>query len=102
MTDENKIVEVKQECFCRSKSFKKFLITALGTFVGVFCALSLFSALHKPTMPPCPFARGHMMRPPIHCHHHYGHHRGFRGDFQHKKIMKDRIAPDKVKVEVKG
>lgn len=103
MTDENKIVEVKQECFCQSKGFRKFLTIALGSFVGVFCALSLFAALHKPPMPHCPFAYGKMMRPAMHCnHHHFNHHRGMTGDFHHKKIMKDRIAPDKVKVEVKG
>lgn len=102
MTDENKIVEAKNECFCQSKGFRKFLITALGTFVGVFCALSLFAALHKPPMPACPFAKGPMMRPAMHCqHHHFNHHRKHPGDFQYKKMMRDRIAPDKVKVEVK-
>ena len=103
MTDEIKNVEVKQECFCQSKFFRKFLVTALGSFVGVFCALSLFAALHKPPMPPCPFGHGPMMRAPFHCHHkHFNHHKGYRGDFHHKKLMKDRIAPDKVNVEVKG
>ena len=102
MSEENKIVEVKNECFCQSKGLRKFLTIALGTFVGVFCALSLFSALHKPKMPPCPFAYGAMMRPAMHCHHHYTPHGMPKGDFHYKKIMKDRIAPDKVKVEVKG
>ena len=104
MTDENKtnVVEVKTECFCQSKWFRKFLKTAVGTFVGVFCALSLFAALHKPPMPPCPFAKGPMMRPAMHCQHHFHHHRMPRGDFHYKKMMHDRIAPDKVKVEVKG
>lgn len=102
MTDENKIIEVKKECFCQSKGFRKFLTVALGSFVGVFCALSLFSALHKPPMPPCPFAYGKMMRPAMHSHHYYGHHRMPRGEFHGKKIMKDRISPDKVKLEVKG
>ena len=107
MTNENKGVNegvnksVKNECFCQSKSFRKFLTIALGTFVGVFCALSLFAALHKPKMPPCPFAYGHMMRPAMHCQHHFNHHRMHRGDFHHKKMIKNRIAPDKVKVEVK-
>ena len=101
MTDENKIVEIRETCFCQSKIFKKFLTIALGTFVAVFCALSLFSALHKPPMPACPFAKGPMMRPAMHCHHYYGHHRDHRA-FHHKKMMKDTIAPDKVKVEVKG
>lgn len=86
MTEENKI-EIKEEktCFCQSKWFKKFLVKALAVFVGTFCALSLFAALHKPPMPPCPFAKGPMMRPAMHCHHHhYGHYRGHRGDFQRK------------------
>ena len=85
MTDENKIVEVKKECFCQSKWIKKFLITTSGTFVGVFCALSLFAALHKPPVPPCPFGHARMMRPPVHCHHHFD--RQARGDF-HKKLEK--------------
>lgn len=66
MTDEMN-VEIKEEkcnCFCHSKGFRKFLITATGTFVGVFCALSLFAALHKPPMMmPCPCHR--MMMPPM-------------------------------------
>ena len=114
MTEENKGVNegvntgvnegVKNECFCQSKWFRKFLTTALGTFVGVFCALSLFAAMHKPPMPPCPFGYGKMMRPPMHCHHHhhFNHHKKFRGECPHKKMMQNRIAPDKVKVEVKG
>ena len=105
MTDENKIEvnnEIKHECFCQSKWFRKFLTIALGTFVGVFCALSLFTALHKPPMPPCPFANGPMMRPAMHCPHHFGHYKHMRGDFHHKKFMKDTVMPDKVKVEVKG
>jgi hypothetical protein len=102
MTEEIKVTEVKNECFCKSKGFRKFLTTALGTFVGVFCALSLFAALHKPPMPPCPFGHGPMMRPAMHCHHHhFNHHRGPKGHFQHKQFVKDRIAPDKLKVEVK-
>ncbi len=60
MSDEIKVTEEKKEeckCFCRSEGVKKFVIVALGSFVGVFCALSLFAALHKPPM----------MR-----HHHFG------------------------------
>ena len=105
MTNENNN-EVKNEtckCFCKSEWFKKFITKTLAVFVGTYCALSLFAALHKPPMPPCPFARGPMMRPAMHCHHHHFHgQKDFRGDFYHKKIMKERIAPDKVKVEVKG
>ena len=53
MTDEIKNEEKNEcKCFCKSKEFKKFLITSLGTFVGVYCALSLFAALHRPPMMP--------------------------------------------------
>ena len=96
MTEENKIEE-EHKCFCRSKSFKKFLITTCGTFVGVFLALCLFAATHKPPMPapipmaPCPCAGYHQMirpyGPPPH-HHHFD--KGHRGDF-HKKMMKQRM-----------
>ena len=104
MTEENRTekLEIKHECFCQSKWIRKFLTTALGTFVGVFCALSLFAALHKPPMPPCASAHCQMMRPAMHCHHHFNKHRKPMGDFHHKKMMRDRIVPDKVKVEVKG
>ncbi len=70
MTEENKIAEEKT-CFCQSKGFRKFLIIACGTFVGVYVALSLFAAIHKPPMPmsapapmggPCPCA-GQMAKP---------------------------------------
>jgi len=106
MTDENKTVEEeKHTCLCRSKGFRKFLIVTGGTFVGVFLALSLFAALHKPPMPaPCPM----QMMPPCPCHQmarpdfgpqfggpqgvpQFGPQnfdRGPRGDF-HKKINKD-------------
>mgnify|MGYP003319587597 CR=1 FL=1 len=70
MTDENKnVVEVKTECFCQSVWFKEFLVKALAVFVGVYAALSLFAALHKPPMPPCPYGKM-MMRPPIQKMHH--------------------------------
>ena len=46
----NNYEEKNQEhkCICQSKGFKKFLIIALGTFVGVYCALCLFAAIHRP------------------------------------------------------
>lgn len=104
MSNENYNVEVKEEhkcnCFCHSKGFRKFLVIALGSFVGVFSALSLFAALHKPPMmmPPCP-CRCQMMRPAMHHHHHFD--RANRGDF-HKKVMKEgfeRKVPVKVEVD---
>ena len=94
MTEENKIVEEKT-CLCQSKGFKKFLIVAGGSFVGVFLALSLFAALHKPPMPPMPmnsyaFGPGPRMVRPCASHHQHFE-KGHRGDF-HKKIMKDRMG----------
>ena len=83
MTNENQSVEnneVRNVCFCQSEGVKRFLITALGSFVGVFCAICLFAALNKPPMPPCPYAP--MMRAPIHCPCHLG--KQERGKFQHK------------------
>ena len=100
MTEENKIVEEEQcRCFCKSKGFRKFLVVTTGTFVGVFLALSLFTALHKPPMPalmPCPCEYHQMAKP----HHNGGHHfdrgeRGNRGEF-HKKgehATADKKAP---------
>ena len=57
MSDEIKVTEEKKECkcFCCSEGFRKFLIVAIGSFVGVYCALSLFAAIHRPPVPPCPF-----------------------------------------------
>jgi len=70
MTEEIKIEEEKKcNCFCHSKGFKKFVVVAAGTFVGVYLALSLFAAIHKPPMPapapapmPCP-CQQQMLRP---------------------------------------
>ena len=96
MTNENKI-EIKETktCLCQSEWFRKFLLKTLAVFVGTFCALSLFSALHKPKMPPCPYGKM-MMRPPIHHMHHYRgpakfeHHRQFKKqEFQKNFESKD-------------
>ena len=82
MSDENKNLEVQEikekKCFCKSEEFKKFLIVTFGSFVGVFLALSLFAALHKPPMPIVP--------------HHFGprpaiEHQ-FRGDFDGPRAHK--------------
>lgn len=95
MTNENKI-EIKETntCFCKSEWFKKFLTNTLAVFVGVFCALSLFSALHRPKMPPCPYKI--MKRPPMAYHHHqfkrFEH--GPRADFHYKRIEKRNFDKD--------
>lgn len=85
--------EINQEnnCFCKSKGFRKFLTIALGTFVGVYGALCLFTALHRPPIAP-PFAFGYGSNAPIAApcpfkrnHHFYKEHRG--GDFH--KVIKE-------------
>ena len=63
MSEENKIVEEKK-CICQNETFRKILTIAVGTFIGVYCALSLFTAIHRPPMmPPMPA---------------YGYHHGFK------------------------
>ena len=99
MTEENKI-ELKEEtckCFCQSKAFRKFLTIALGTFVGVFCALSLFAALHKPPVPTCPYHK--MMRPPIAYHQFHKCPHRYHGDFHKKFERRDMKPPVRVNVE---
>lgn len=102
MTDEIRTEEEKQcKCFCQSKGFRKFLVVAAGTFVGVYLALSLFTAIHKPPMPapmqpPCPCQQ--MMPRPDFGHPHFN--KGPRGDF-HKKMIKHQMDNDRaVKVEI--
>ena len=98
MTEEIKTTEEKT-CFCQSKGFRKFLTIALGTFVGVYCALSLFAALHRPPMMPpmgpYGFHRGGCPMQMMHHKHHFDKiGRPDRGDFQ-KKAPKgiERKAP---------
>lgn len=98
MTDENKIetVEIRRECFCKSEWFKKFLTKTLAVFVGTFCALSLFSALHRPKMPPCPYGHRGMIRPAMHCHyHHFKKHDFKRGDFYRKMEKREQLKLEK-------
>lgn len=90
MSEENVNVTVSQDnqcqCFCKSKGFRKFLTIALGSFVGVYCALSLFCALHKPPMPMHPVGG-------FYGHHHMIKHHG--GDCPCKKHMKKFIKEQK-------
>ena len=72
MNEEKAIEEKECKCFCKSEGFRNFLITALGTFVGVYMALSLFTSIHKPPMPcPCHFMN------PMQMHGQFGCHKGF-------------------------
>ena len=94
MADENKCVEEKEHgCIIKCECLRKFLIVALGTFVGVYLALSLFSFVHKPPMPcaPQPVVIHQMQMPQPHhpemranpfkgTHKHFRHHE--KGNFQ--------------------
>ena len=104
MSEEIKEIK-KQECFCKSEGVKKFAIVSLGTFVGGFCAISLFAALHKPPMPPMmPMLYG--MKPPVH-HMMQGHHMKkhdcdcpchkmmMKKHFEHKKDFQKKIEENK-------
>jgi len=96
MTDEIKNEEKECKCFCKSEGFRRFLTIALGTFVGVYAALSLFTAIHRPPMmPPCAggFGRPVPVMAPCPFKQHRPHFdRGFeRGEF-HKNI-KDHKGP---------
>ena len=94
MSDEIKVTEEKKEeckCFCRSEGVRKFLIVAIGSFVGVYFALSLFAFVHRPPVPPCPFGpQGGFGNCPVQVIHH----KQFRcnGDF-HKRMMKEPRSP---------
>ena len=87
MSEEN---ERKEECLCKKKEFKDFLVVAFGSFVGVFCALSLFCALHKPPMmqmpfnPPMPLQQMPMMAPQM-----MGNGFSMHNCPCHKKMMKE-------------
>ena len=96
MTDENKNVEeikVENKCFCKSEEFKKFIIVATGSFVGVFFALCLFSALHRPPMSPVIPAPVHQQmnnfvdRPPIQLQGKPRHHELHKHHKPHKHFM---------------
>ena len=68
--------EQKNECNCMfCKSVKKVLTIALGTFIGFYCAMSMFFALHRPPM----MHHGHFYKK-----HHQGIEQGFyhRGKFK--------------------
>lgn len=96
MSEENKI-EVKEErtCFCQSEWFKKFLIKAFAVFIGTFCALSLFAALHKPPMMKYAPYPGVMKRPCYCQMHHFYKHRPCRCDLQRKFEKRDFQKLDK-------
>ena len=100
MSNENQNVELHEEkcnCICHSKGFRKFLVVAMGSFVGVLLALSLFAALHKPPMPiPMPCPCGYHGGCPMAMKHHHKFDKSMRGDF-HQKMIKE--APVRVEID---
>ena len=87
MTEENCERHNKCECLCQSELFKKFLIVMVGTFLGVFFALSLFAYLHKPQAPcPC-MMHGWGMRPPMEYQMYHHHYYGPQGNWMQHKHM---------------
>ena len=103
MSDEQQkvTIEAKEEhkCFCQSKGFRKFLVIALGTFVGVYSALCLFTALHRPPMMPPQFGMmggcpcQHQFMKHKHHHHFDKASRVDKGDMQRKDIVQKEPAP---------
>lgn len=100
MSEENNVNETKCNCFCHSKGFRKFLVVATGTFVGVYSALSLFAAIHRPPMPvPCPCGCP-MMRPPMaHPMHMDKFDRASKGEFKVMKHKMDKKMPVRVEID---
>ncbi len=93
MNEETKTTECQHECFCK-KRFKDILVIAIGSFVGVYCALNLFCALHKPPFPPYPMMmnpHGAMYAHPgaFKHHHHFGVPGKFKGDFKAQKPVEN-------------
>ena len=70
-TENKEVKDSNCTCLCAHPLTKKILTIALGSFIGCYCALSLFSAIHKPPIPKMP----PMGLPPAqqmmyHPHHH--------------------------------
>lgn len=103
ITNNNDEKNHETKCFCQSKGFRKFLITALGTFVGVYCALCLFTALHRPPMMPPMGFRAPMPGIEGPCPYKAIHHYHFKHDRMDKKnvpAQNGRPAPFENKVDV--
>ena len=83
MSEEKNVEKKECDCLCKNENFKKFVVVATGSFVGVFCALSLFAALHKPPMP-CPC---HRFKHPMPMYNQFAPRGDFRG--MNKKFHKD-------------
>ena len=92
--EENRVI-VKQEGFMNVDDWKKVLIIALGTFVGMFSAMSLFTTLNTP-----PHHRGHMKRSAMHSNS-MNKHKQLKAE-QYKKLETKNLQKiDKVGLEQK-
>ncbi len=91
MSEEKTTEKQECKCFCKSEAFRKFVVITLGTFTGVYMALSLFTAIHKPPMP----CSHHFMAPPAYMYGQMGPHRDFKGFHKFQKEFKGDF--DKVK-----
>ena len=93
MSEEEKC---ETKCFCQNKTFRKIIVISLGTFIGVYSALSLFAAIHKPPMiRPCPIGFGEQTPIAVPYHHNHNHH--FKKDFNgsrdsFRKVIKEQQA----------
>ena len=75
-------------CICHNEFFQRTVAVAIGSFVGVFCAISLFAALHKPPMP-YPVRPMHpQMRPPIEYRGHMNRYQNNHGEFKKDRYQK--------------
>lgn len=93
-------IEKKEECFCKSKYFKKFLTVATGSFVGVYCAICLFVALHRPPMMhPMMHSEAMMPHNPMTCNCPC-HHKEMKKKMKYKNFEKNRYSPAEQKPEI--
>ena len=50
MNEEVKSESKEKECFCKSELVQRTIAVTIGSFIGVYLALSLFCAMHRPPM----------------------------------------------------
>lgn len=100
MSNEEKITQNQEcDCICKNKYFKLGLTVAISSFIGLYCAMSLFFAIHKPPMPPCPCAHNGFHRPAFEYQMKFDKDRGCKKDFKKfdkpKKDFKKEIEAQK-------
>ena len=92
------VEQEKKECNCEfCRVAKKVLTIAIGTFIGFYCAMSLFYLMHRPTvMCPC-----HKFKKPygIERFEHRGKFQGEHMKMKGEKPFKPMQMPAKPEVE---